>query len=257
MRKLALLLFTFLTHLAACYAIVGGQAVEASDPISRQALRLYITAVMGGTPLECTGTALTPRVVLTAAHCLENYSFIDLQFEDADGKTETYNVIDAIAHPGFSLKADRNPDIALLFLNYDLPSSVQIMKLPEAGQNLKLTKILTAGYGKRSGVADENPKSGDLHKVELDVTHYSPTAFFIEVDQSQGKALCKGDSGGPAIWKNENETYVVGVIKGGLPTKQEPLPESKQDRCNGRGFFVNLQLPVYLDWIQEQIASHK
>lgn len=238
-------------------SIVGGEAVELADPVSQQALSLYITNPMGGTPGVCTGSAIAQKVILTAAHCLESYAWVDVRLENTDGTTETYTATKAITYPGFNLANNRDADIGLIFLDHELPSSVQIMKLPEAGQDLQLTKILAAGFGKRSGIEADKPPSGELYKVELNVTRYSPTNLIIEVDQSQGKALCKGDSGGPGIWEHDGQSYVVGIIRGGLPTKQDPLPLEKQDRCNGRGFLVNIQIPEYINWIQEQLAGQK
>ncbi|MNL71210.1 Trypsin [compost metagenome] len=96
---------------------------------------------------------------------------------------------------------------------------------------------------------------GVPYKTNLNVTNYQLTAPFIEVDQSQGKGLCKGDSGGPGIISRDGKNYVVGIVKGGQPTKQEPLPRQDQDRCNGRGYFLNLQFGDYLSWIDSELDS--
>ena len=55
----------------------------------------------------CTGIVLTPRVILTAAHCLRAPSDMLVHFRDADGAPVVVEVLAKLAHPDY--RADAAP----------------------------------------------------------------------------------------------------------------------------------------------------
>ena len=87
--------------------MVGG-APTAEEDIAR-----HVVLIVGGQNL-CTGVAIAPDLVLTAAHCvLGNGKYRLLTFE---GRRSTVKDVASVApHPQFSPRADA-PDLALVKL---------------------------------------------------------------------------------------------------------------------------------------------
>src|SRR5689334_14457150 len=109
--KLAALLFAVLAAWPA-HAMVGG-AVPSADGIGRS-----IVTIVGSRGNFCTGAAIAPDLVLTAAHCVVpgfRYKVVDPSRRD--------NLVDAIVaiHPSFSLQT---------MLNHRATADVALLKLP-------------------------------------------------------------------------------------------------------------------------------
>ncbi len=234
----------------------GGNPVPFEHPLTSKALQIItvtktaVTKTNKGTlttreSANCTGAAISKRIILTAAHCLR------------DGKAEKYMVSIPVAGGEFvNFQADylaihgayksQDVDLALLRLPADLPKEVTILKLPEPGEPFQLQSIQAAGYGDTSGRAGHVSDGGVLRATNLDVINYKSTAQFFEVDQKKGRGICLGDSGGPAMINVNNETYVVGVVAGVTFPTNAP---ADFDKCTDRGQYVNIY--PYLKWIKE------
>ena len=111
--------------------IVGGSVV----PQGTHAFTTFVQVALGNNSfVACTGSLITPRHVLTAAHCVvndANQTFAADQFLTAVGRAHIQNVpadnIWAIAavhkHPDYDPDTIRN-DVAVLQLESDVPASI-------------------------------------------------------------------------------------------------------------------------------------
>ena len=177
----------------------------------------------------CTGTVISPRLVLTAAHCI------------IKGQAEPTSVFFGFHVPtyGASLPAHAavvNPD-------YDpatLLGDVALVELAEPSV-VPYVRVSTVpmsqewiGYPARMvGFGYTGPEDDALLGVK-----YHAFEAIDEVDGARfryGEATCQGDSGGPAFVSFDDEEVLVGVTSSGPPD------------C--RDYGRSIRVDVYADWI--------
>ncbi|WII72410.1 trypsin-like serine protease [Bdellovibrio sp. 22V] len=236
--------------------VIGGTDVPLEDSLTRTALSLkvlfdpVVKETEEGTlttyrASQCTASALGPRLILTAAHCVSKTAEIHkIELNTPEGEVEI-EAENFVAHPDYNAE-NKVPDLALILLKEDLPLDVQIVQLPPPVVALNLTSIQAAGFGRMEGKRSLPGKTGVLRATNLNVLNYAPTSPFFQVDQTQGRGVCQGDSGGPALTTLDGKLSVVGVVS---KTRYVPVAEGdgEQDYCNYRGEYVNVQF--YLDWL--------
>ncbi len=182
-------------------AVVGGR-----DGGPAAAATLMVLNARGGV---CTGIVLSPRIVLTAAHCAAGNVEIRLHWKEAGSDEPVLVSPVAVAiHPEYNGDAvanrRRSIDLALLRMTRALPgrfapASLIDGALPRAGSPVTL-----AGYGvSREG---EARTTGTYRSAALStVEPYGPGKILIwaadptGAGKKPGPGACQGDSGGPML----------------------------------------------------------
>lgn len=165
----------------------------------------------------CSGTAVNPRLVITAAHCVKGVSgFGQTGVYIGNGVeggrvTAQYKVVKKNYSPKY---ANRDNDIAYLVLDkpLDLPESAYIPVLVDDEETAQLLKegntAHLVGFGNRDGGG-----FGVKYEADAEITKVTTNEVAIGGD---GKDSCQGDSGGPAYGKLPNGEYrVFGVVSRG------------------------------------------
>lgn len=232
--------------------IVGGQELQSSRLVNHRFV--MIVSDNQGTPQICTGTVISQHHILTAAHCVNN-SIDDLSLVTGVKPlgNEQALVLTPVAvyrHEKYNEASvmDRN-DVAIIKIAETIKlKNSEMPKLPD-GDVIRLleksdrTQFLAVGYGMTGSVGNEDRTEGVLRSVYLEIKSKSEKTLLV--DQTQGRGVCYGDSGGPALKKYQQKIYIIGIASGIYSTDASSLNE---DECQAGALYMNI-IP-YIPWIR-------
>lgn len=236
-------------------SIYGGERVSSGEWDNTVAL----TDAEG---IFCTGTAVSPTVIITAAHCLiaekayqgsSGYEFatqlkrkneirvymgLGVQGGDISGQhfTERFGI-----SPNYELEGDSSDhDIGYVILKtpLDLPKEKFANIALDAGFYASLktgqsTRVV--GFGRREG-----KKFGEKFLVNIPITSLGNKSITMG---GGGRDACQGDSGGPAFARDDQGHWVLFAVT------------SQGDRC-GKGGEWSLIYPD-LRWLEQETYKHR
>lgn len=246
-------------------SVIGGQGATIEEFPSLA----YIQAREGKGGFACTGTVVAPRVILTAAHCLED---LDRgRFTPASGyavatgtttprkavRENVFRVTETHIFPGFD-PGNLRGDAGILVL--DRPTAAPTISLASSADASLYgggASVRLAGWGLTRANADDGPES--LRTTTMTVQAppfckqktrsyyptYSPAAQLCTLDvPSKKSGGCFGDSGGPVIGQRADGSLVeLGIVSTGGPFCSTKLPNILT-----RADFVS-------PWVSEWIAA--
>jgi len=194
-------------------AIVGG-GVPSAEGIGRS-----VVTIVGSRGNFCSGALIAPRLVLTAAHCVQPGATYKIVEYGADKQPRLQDVKSVAIHPGFDMAAisahRATADVALLQL--DSPpkgknaSTLGTPQLPIAAGN----RFTIAGIGVT--IRGEGSSGGTVRVAGLVATGQPGSLQIRLVDPvgigiRDGLGACTGDSGGPVFEDQPGGAAIVGVI---------------------------------------------
>jgi hypothetical protein len=194
-------------------AIVGGGA-PSDDGVGRS-----VVTIVGSRGNFCTGALIAPKIVLTAAHCVQPGADYKIVEYGADKQPSLQDVKSIAIHPGFNMQAmlghRATADVALLQLGSPakgkMPSTLGLPNIPIVVGN----RFTIAGIGVT--VRGDGKSGGTIRVAGLVATGKPGTLQIRLVDPvnqgtRDGLGACTGDSGGPVFEDKQSGLAIIGVV---------------------------------------------
>jgi secreted trypsin-like serine protease len=226
---------------SSAHAIVGGGA-PSNEGVGRS-----VVTIVGSRGNFCSGALIAPRVVLTAAHCVQpgaDYKIVDY---GADRQPKLQGIRNIAIHPMFKPDAmvahQATADVALVQLTTPMAGKTPAML---GAPNLSIavgSRFTIAGVGVT--VRGEG-KSGGIVRVAGLVASGKPGMLQIRLVDPVGQGTrdglgaCTGDSGGPVFEDKPGGPAIVGVVSWSTGP-------NGSDGCGGITGVTPLTL--YRDWV--------
>ncbi|MBT8495381.1 MAG: trypsin-like serine protease [Deltaproteobacteria bacterium] len=203
----------------------SNQAILNGDAISVGQFPTVVGVVVGQGGL-CTGTLVTDKVVITAAHCISPNVMGGTQEQITAATQVVFDSTNVFSGQGFAVRAERtlpvpsftqpgNPDIGIVWLEQaitDREPSPLNTDSENAGPNTRVTMV---GYG----LNEDGGSGGGFFLTDRQATSCASYGvsdqMFMCFSQTNGIGKCSGDSGGPSFGYIDGVEALVGVTSFG------------------------------------------
>jgi secreted trypsin-like serine protease len=216
--------------------IVGG-TVDNGDP----GVVLLIHQKVDGTS-TCTGSLITPTVILTAAHCTDGpppggqdsyLAFFGTDGQKMQGQTE--KVIQIVPHPQYDGDS-RDHDVGVMILAKPVAVPPLTVNMQPLAKSVEGADTRLVGFGRTD--ATTSGTSRIKRQVVSEIQRVEPNLLYIG---APGKQACAGDSGGPALLKVGGKEMIVGTVSGG---ESSCTTGGYHTRVDVQGAFLSKYLPA-------------
>ncbi len=183
--------------------LIGG-TITTDDPA-------VVALVFSGPNSFCTGTVISPRVILTAAHCIDmlgNDPNASIYFgSDTRGDGRRVTVRAKKQHPLWTGDLSGGHDVGMLLMDFPVPDPTIAKELNTAD----IADHIGADYRHVGfGVFDRETGNAD-GKKRTGVSSITRTQGDVIISGDDQVSVCFGDSGGPAFLTIDGNEVVAGI----------------------------------------------
>ncbi|XP_018787828.1 PREDICTED: trypsin alpha-3-like, partial [Bactrocera latifrons] len=216
-------------------SIVGGGAVI------QQKYPYYVRLHYRG-EFKCGGSLVRNNAVLTAAHCVEDFSVEELSIHADTINLDDNGVVRTIKYalvPKEYDKETKNYDVAVLILSSAIPSASVITLHKTAVAVGTSCLVIGHGYTKENGVVSNQLQEIHVPVVSRKVCQHkyrgigAITQYMMCASEPGRKDSCSGDSGGPMICNGKQ----AGIVSWGMGCGRVEYPSVYTDISKVHGFI--------------------
>lgn len=260
------------------YSIIGGKDISSTDSLSHSVVGIYDTKtrfICTGSIIDQNIILTAAHCIESLPEKLIIIFGLDFSVFDLNQKNFLRTAQKVKIHPKFSgdPKTDLDwNDIALIQFSGGLPDGFKPIEFLE--KNVQLNQgmsVQMAGFGANQvELEDVQYQKGRQFQKDLDageiicydktyshcfIVHFLGTDRLrsteaaiegftdkeIRLNEAKGHGTCVGDSGGPLLFKTENQYKLIGITSRG------------SQFCDGPAVYTNAL--EYLDWIKQTISE--
>ena len=149
-------------------------------------------------------------------------------------------------HAEYRINQNSHFDMAVVKLNKEIPEDYEPISILPAAVELKNGDLLLSmGYGIKYD--NEQYSKKRLNKVDS-VRVVEDQGTKILLDQTNGRGICSGDSGGPTLYKYQGKYYLLGINSG-----VQSLYKDVKATCKMHGVLIKAQ--TFKPWILKMIQE--
>jgi Trypsin len=192
--------------------LTSARALVGAAADSRFADRVAMVLLRGGGSAGfCSALVLSPRVLLTAAHCVRPLRDMAVHYRNEAGEAVIIPVDAAIAHPRYRADAIQarvqSIDLALIRAARPLDPRFVGASIGDGSPPPIGAPAIVSGFG--ASHEGDWPSGGVLRSVTLGVREPASTVLIWAADPAGREAgACSGDSGAP-VWSADGSTAVA------------------------------------------------